>query len=515
MQLERVPLNAPLPLPALAAVARYRRGRARVATGAGAVAVEQPTILEVMTDPQLLGNWFARGDWTAWRAFLAAVFGLPMDASLRDIFARHTGRAVVPDRPATEAWQIVGRRGGKSRISALIAVYLTCFRDHQPHLSPGEVGTLPIIAADRKEARTVMRYVKGFLDAPALRGRVRKELTESIELAGRVQIEVHTAGFKAVRGYTCIGAICDEIAFWDTGGEAANPDREVLAALRPGMASIPGAILIGLSSPYARAGVLWEQYSAHYGHDGDPVMVWQASTRDMNPSIDQAVIDAAYRDDPDAAAAEYGGEFRRDVESFVSAEALSDAVAPGRQELPAVPGVRYVAFVDPSGGVADSMTLGIAHQDRGVLVLDCLREIRPPFRPSAVVQELSVVLRAYGLRQVTGDRYGGEWPREQFRDCGIDYRIADNAKSDIYVECLSWINSRKVQLLDNSIMINQFKRLERHRGRGGRDIVDHPPKGHDDVANAAAGALMLLADALPTGIAPRSIGVGRSALSVG
>ena len=36
------------------------------------------TILDAMEDPELFGAWFAEPSWDAWRAFLAAVFGLPM-----------------------------------------------------------------------------------------------------------------------------------------------------------------------------------------------------------------------------------------------------------------------------------------------------------------------------------------------------------------------------------------------------------------------------------------------------
>ena len=461
----------------------------------------QPSIIDVMILPQHLGGWFGGGDWTAWRVFLTALFGLPLDDTLQHdilqhdtsqygIFVRHTSRTIAPTSPAREAWMVVGRRGGKSRIAALIAVYLACYRDYSCHLAQGEYGTIPIIAADRGEARTVMRYVRGFLGAPALRGRVVRQLTESVELQGRLQIEVHTAGFRAVRGYTIVAAICDEIAFW-AGADAASPDREVLAALRPGMASIPGALLIGLSSPYARAGVLWEQYHAHYGHDDDPVLVWQASTRDMKPSIDQELIDAAYRDDPDAAAAEYGGEFRRDVESFVSAEAVADATIEGRAALAPRSGVRYVAFVDPSGGAIDSMTLGIAHAERARAVLDALMEVRPPFSPAAVVADFVGLLRQYHIDRVVGDRYGGEWPRERFRDLGIQYELSELVKSDIYLACLARLNSRQVELLDNHQLLLQLRQLERRRGRSGKDIVDHPPKGHDDVINAAAGALVL------------------------
>jgi hypothetical protein len=37
----------------------------------------------------------------------------------------------------------------------------------------------------------------------------------------------------------------------------------------------------------------------------------------MNPPLDAQVIADAYLDDPEAARAEYGGEFRSDVSSFI------------------------------------------------------------------------------------------------------------------------------------------------------------------------------------------------------
>jgi hypothetical protein len=46
-----------------------------------------------------------------------------------------------------------------------------------------------------------------------------------------------------------------------------------------------------------------------------------------------------------------------------------------------VPGLRHVAFVDPSGGSRDSMTLAIAHQQKdSKAVLDCIHERKPPGR---------------------------------------------------------------------------------------------------------------------------------------
>ena len=99
-----------------------------------------------------------------------------------------------------------------------------------------------------------------------------------IELSNCLIIEVHTGSYRAVRGYTVVAALCDESAFWRSD-ESANPDKKILAALRPAMATIPNGLLIGLSYPYRRAGALYEAYRDHYGKDGDAVPVWQADIR--------------------------------------------------------------------------------------------------------------------------------------------------------------------------------------------------------------------------------------------
>src|SRR5439155_660275 len=217
------------------------------------------------------------------------------------------------------------------------AVYLACFRDYRPVLAPGERGTLPIIAADRRQARTVFRYVNGLLDAcPMLARMVANRTAESVELTNGVTIEVHTASFRSVRGYTVVSCVLDEVAFWRTE-DSANPDREIVNALRPAMATVPGALLLAISSPYARRGCLWDAYRQHHGQDGDPVLVWQAPTRAMNPTVPEAVIAEAYAEDEAAAAAEYGAEFRRDVEAFLTREAVEAVVAPSRRELPLDP----------------------------------------------------------------------------------------------------------------------------------------------------------------------------------
>jgi len=451
------------------------------------------TILDAIRDPALFGPWFRDpSTWRAWFSFLAALFALEMDAESLALYQRHTERKTHPTEPASEAWVIVGRRGGKSLIAALVAVFLSVFRDYSLVLAPGERGTVMCLAADRRQARTVLRYIRGFFDSvPMLARMVESRTAEAIHLTNRISIEVHTASFRSVRGYTIVAAICDEIAFWrdDT---TANPDAEVVAALRPGMATVPGALLLGISSPYSRRGVLWEAHRRHYGVDGSDVLVWKADSRSMNPTIDPEIIKRAYIADEASARAEFGAMFRRDIETFVSREAVDAVVVPGRRELPPVEGVSYAGFCDPSGGSSDSMTLCVVHRENGSAVLDAVREVRPPFSPETVTEEFAETLRRYRCGQVTGDRYGAEWVAEQFRKAGITYKPAEKPKSDLYRELLPAINSQTVELLDHPKLIAQLCSLERRTARGGKDSIDHPPRGHDDVCNAVAGAVHLV-----------------------
>ena len=302
-----------------------------------------------------------------------------------------------------------------------------------------------------------------------------------------------------MRGYTIVAALCDELAFWPTD-DLAQPDYEILDALRPGMATVPGAMLLCASSPYARRGALWDAHRRHFGKDGDPVLVWQAATRDMNPTVPQRLVDEAQERDPASAAAEYLAQFRSDLEAFLSLDAVRACVEVGVFERAPVCGVTYAGFADPSGGSSDSFTAAVAHRDGDRLILDAVREIRPPFSPADATAELAAFFRGYGVETIKGDKYAGLWPREAFQKHGVTYETADRDRSGLYLELLPIVNSRRVSLLDNPRLVSQLTSLERRVSRGGRDSIDHAPGSHDDLSNAVAGVLATLSSgALHTG----------------
>ena len=306
------------------------RHRCRTCSRRIAVSAEI-SILKAMADLRLFGSGFKDiSTWRAWMAFLAALFGIALSDDQADTFRACTARSTIPNGPFAEAWLVCGRRSGKSFIMALIAVFLACFRDYRPYLGPGEKATIMVIAADRRQARVVLRYVRGLLAAPVLGKLVVNDTAESIELAGNTIIEVGTAS-HSIRGYTIAAALCDEIAFWPKEDSAA-PDMEILAALRPAMATIPRSMLIAASSPYSRSGALWDAYRRNYGADDPSILVWRAPTLVMNPSVPKRIIDEAFERDPASAAAEYNAEFRSDIDSFVSREAVEACVEVGLRE---------------------------------------------------------------------------------------------------------------------------------------------------------------------------------------
>ena len=272
----------------------------------------------------MFAPWFKDpATWEAWRAFLAVLFNLPMDDEQQAIARACTGLEALPERAFTEAWLVVGRRGGKSLDARddcdLPGVVSVTGREPGAGRARDGLG-----AGGRSAASAIDHAIRDGVvhEVPLLAGRVERATTEEIEFRGRVGIEVATASYRTVRGRTLIAGLVDELAFfrWE---DSANPDFEILDAIRPAMAACRGLCCLCASSPYSRRGALWEAYRKWYGVAGAPCLLWQADTRTMNPTITQAFIDAQYERDPASAMAEYGAQFRNDIDSYVTRDAIA------------------------------------------------------------------------------------------------------------------------------------------------------------------------------------------------
>ena len=443
--------------------------------------------------------------WGAWFAFLRILFALPLEPGDAEVFRQCTGRNDVPTGGFTQSYLICGRRSGKSRMLAMVAVFLAVFRDWSPYLSPGERGTVMILSADRKQSRTIFAYAAAFLKALDVDTvTVERETMDTLELGNGtgngIIIEIGTANFRTVRGYTIVAALLDEASFWNDAG--ANPDQEILTALKPAMATVPGSIMMVASSPYRKSGILYDGWRKHFAKDGDPVLCWVAGTRTINPSVPEDFIAAEIEKDPEAARSEYvtdpSSPFRDDISTFVAAEVIDAATIKGRSVIAPSPDVSYTAFLDLSGGRSDSHVVSCAFQDMsGAATLACVREVKSA-DVEAVAAEFSALLMSYGLREAFADEYAAEWPRSAFRRHGITIHKSPFNRSELYLNALPMLSSGRAKLLDLPRLRQQLLALERRTSKTtARDIVDHPQSSShaDDVANSACGALVMVARA--------------------
>jgi hypothetical protein len=449
------------------------------------------SIIDALDDPALYAPWFPGQTWDGWRAVLKGIYGLPMSDDEATFFRSISGRD-PPQRPAKEVWIVVGRRGGKDSVASVIAAHAAALFQDDGHLRPGERAVVMCLAVDRDQAKVVLNYTRSyFADIDLLKGMIQRETDTGFELTNSVDIAVSTNSYRSVRGRPILCAIFDEVSFW-RDESSATPDDETYKAIKPALASLPGSIVIGISSPYRKSGLLYKKFKKHYGQDGD-VLVIKAPTRLLNPTIPQEVIDEALAEDPAAARAEWMAEFRDDVDGWATAELIESAIDRNVTVRPPKAGVSYFAFSDPSGGARDSFTTAIAHNENDAAVLDCIIEIKAPFNPTSATQQVCEMLKTYGLSKTTGDKYAAAWVVDAFAKNGVDYEHSERDRSAIYLDVLPLFTSGRAHLLDNKRLASQFMSLERRTSSIGKDKVDHGPGGHDDLCNSAAGAMVLAA----------------------
>jgi hypothetical protein len=454
------------------------------------------TLRKTLKDKGLLSHVLKGDSWEPWRVLLIAAMGEALTPDERAIFKQLTNRDREPGTRVSELEIVAGRRGGKTRALAALATYLAALVDYSDVLIPGETGVLLCLAQDQRVATKILDFCEeDFNASPVLKQLILGRSSDTLELRNHVNIEVRPASFRKLRGPTYVGCICDELAFWFVEEHYANPDIEVIAAVTPGLLTTHGMIVMA-SSPYARRGVLWDNYNKHFGPNGSPsILVAKGTTRDFNPTIEQSEIDRLLAKDPARNRAEYLAEFRTDIEAYISLDVVNACVERGVFErAPQSRGIEYVAFTDPSGGSVDSFTLAVGHYDhiKQTVVLDCLREVAAPFSTEKAVEDLCATLRDYNVHSIQGDRYAGLWPVEAFIRYNMAYEQSAAPKSDLYRDLVPFLNSQRIQLLDHPKLVGQLTSLERRVARGGKDSIDHPPGAHDDLANAVAGLCAML-----------------------
>ena len=338
------------------------------------------------------------------------------------------------------------------------------------------------------QAANVLDYVRGFItQSDALRGEVVGETQTEVRLRNNIIIASHVNSFRTIRGKSLVCCIFDEVSIWKDESSAA-PDVETLRACAPSLLA-SGGLLVAISTPYRRAGLLFTKHRDHFGKSDPTVLVVEGPSVSFNPLLDPGEVARAIADDPTGARPEWEGVFRDDLALFLDGATIERAIDRDRpMELPAKASLKYTAFVDVSGGQHDAFGLVIGHKAGAVFVADAVRVWESPFDPSDVVPQVQDVLGYYRVREVRGDEYSANWAKSAFKERGIRYVGSDYTKNECFLESLPMFSRGLVRIPEHAKLINELRLLERTVHRSGRDTVSKPKRnGSDDVANALCG----------------------------
>ena len=121
------------------------------------------TMRQALYDQHLLGGIMAGDSWAGWRTLMIAAMGEALNDDERVIFQSLTGRSKEPLERVEELWAVVGRRGGKTRTAAVLAVYMAAFVDHKANLSPGERGLVLFFGTESEASSSRVQLLRRYL----------------------------------------------------------------------------------------------------------------------------------------------------------------------------------------------------------------------------------------------------------------------------------------------------------------------------------------------------------------
>jgi hypothetical protein len=464
------------------------------------------TLTQALQDVELFGKVFAAESYWTWGTVAKVIDGLKLDEREAQLFRDCTGRTRLPAGPVRDIINLTGRRGGKDRFLSAVGVWRAALcADWRRHMSAGEPAVVLLLGADRRQAMILRRYCEGLLEAPRLRREVKRNVRGSdnvIEFRDGAMLEVGTNDARLIRGRSAIAVLGSECCHWKVDEAAASSDEEVVGAATPSMAMCPdGGLLMLGSSVYRKRGYMYRRYRELHGNDDDnDAICWFAPSSVMNPTLPASIIDKALRQDAPKARAEFENVWREDLSDFLPLDVIDAATDWNVSERPPLPGsgTKYTAWADAAGGTGkDSFALAVAHQEKDrTVVLDLVRERKPRFVASAVVAEFAAILCQYRITEVWGDNFSGGFHADAWAQHKIKFRPAERNTSENYLALLPLLTQPgRIRLLHDHTLRQQLAGLERRAHSGDGESVSHAAtqSAHDDVAAAAAGAMVLAA----------------------
>lgn len=328
----------------------------------------------------------------------------------------------------------VGRRGGKSSTLCRLAVCLALYGEHV--IPPGDLGVAAFVSTSRGESGERLRTIEAILEAIGVEHRRASDGggTAYLEVVGRrLAFKTYVATIAGVSGFTAVVVIGDEVAKWRDADSGANPATEVLASVRPTMATQPNARIVLSSSPLS---TLDAHYDAFEAGDDDFQIVAQAPTWEANPTVTEADTHTLEKD-PRVRAREYGAIPQAAAQGAFSTEEVYPAwIFPVLRDLQTP-----VVVLDASGGGGDAFVYAVVRWAKRVdctpvLAITDVGAFKGAFGPhltaESIVAHIARTAKAAGTTDAIGDQYSAFAMQSLFSAKGIRLRQ------------LSWTGENKI-----------------------------------------------------------------------
>jgi len=422
--------------------------------------------------------------------FCKSGLGELLDLAELEIFIECTGRLDPPSAP-TEVDGLGGRKTGKTSIMGAGIVV------HRAAIDEDEPGVYAIISPSKSDQATIawsaaLRMLqRGF---PGL-------IANVVESAGKIllhngnEIRISCGDYRTLRGPKYKVVVCDEACFFhsdDPEEGGANPLEYILDAVSGGMIATANPLLLLLSTPWIKSGVMFEHWRDREANPDR--LVWRAPTLTMNPFANRELMERHRRDrGENFYRREYLAEFSEDSFAFIESADVDNAIAVGMPCFPPHPETFYCMGLDP-GRKRDHFGAAIAHKEGAdAVVVDWAKEWKPGLfglQYRDILPEIFQKAREYSIRRIASDQvdYGGleaslptvggipEFEMERIMTGGQHGAELADVTRALFAQ-------RKLILPDQSGLAAEFKRLADYMTQGGvRDI--RARRGADDRTRA-------------------------------
>ncbi len=398
----------------------------------------------------------------------------------------------------------LGRRSGKGRMAALLGTYEATVNapTHLAHVPDGERVGIAIAATSQQQARVTHRFVSGWLRGSELSSLIERDTADEIELTNGMSILTMPSTARSTRGYSIAVAILDEAAWMLDLTGSATAAKEVYGALAPATAMFPEGKVLILGTPRHASGWFYEMC-----HRED-VRQWHASTREMNPQVSQAFLEAEEAADPAYFAREYLAEFTAGIGAVFPDQLIRAAIYDGEPPL----GERFFISLDASSGTGKdtyACLLGNLADDKLVI-----RDVRGwkgspnnPVSHSGILDEVAALARQHKAVVII-DQWAGEPLRQGLTERGCTVRAfawSNESKAEAVATTRRLLYEDRLLIPKHQQLITELVSLEQTQLPSGRSRYAAPGNQHDDYATAL---LALAHHAFGLGNAWNRVGTG-------